>query len=143
MAKTIIYLALFAFMAINSRSENPSNFNEDTIKLARVAQVENKKPHVQITHEDGTTWKLWYIAVGTRSEGMHGRLDDSHGLEIQGTKIGETKSVHGVVYEWKGKQGNAKQLFDHTGWIPKRLEPYASFRNFFQPDYISGLKHER
>lgn len=75
--------------------------------------------HPDITKDLGKgKLKIWYIAKGTRSEGLHGEIE---GIDISpGKGIKLQTEVGQLVY--RGPWNERSQLFSRSGWIPLDLE---------------------
>lgn len=84
----------------------------------RISGVDKQEPHIVRKHANDFVWKLWFIAMKTRSEGMHGDLCQN-GKSIAGKSIGDEKVIDNVVYVWHGEYAGRKNTFDASGWIPK------------------------
>ena len=122
----IITYVLFVFScAVSANSEEFYNLFNSSGDYRRFGDIEGQKPHVESSYEDGTTWKLWYVMLGTRSEGLHGELVASNGKLIAGKELGEKRVVQGVVFIWKGPFKERKNLFDQSGWLPEKLAAYS------------------
>lgn len=99
-------------------------WNEDG-SLRRIGNPKGEEPHVKVPFKKGGAWKLWYIVMATRSEGIHGELFDHKKNRINGKKIGEKKTIQGSVYVWHGAFSERKNLFDQSGWIPEKSDEYV------------------
>jgi hypothetical protein len=109
---------------LNGYSVEEYHFFDDKKEYRRFSTIENSDPHIVKSYESGTTWKLWYIMIGTRSEGMHGELFDVNKKSVIGKNDGEIIVVEGSRYAWKGLFENRKNLFDQSGWIPENAKKY-------------------
>ncbi|MBK1882013.1 hypothetical protein JIN85_06275 [Luteolibacter pohnpeiensis] len=98
----------------------------------RFGSIKDQKPHVESKLKDGSTWRIWYIMLGTRSEGIRGELVAPDGSLIVGEKLDEKKNVQGVVYVWKGSFKGRKNLFDNTGWLHEKLDEYSPSRKVIE-----------
>ena len=75
-----------------------------------------------VTKKDKTgEWRMWYIAKGTRSEGLHGIIIIG-GKVVNGKALKETMSVDGERFVWLGPWDDRKQLFSMSGWLPEDLK---------------------
>ena len=69
---------------------------------------------------------IWYIAKGTRSEGLHGEIDGMDISPERGMKL-QTKAG-ALVYA--GSWEERTQLFSRSGWLPVDLEAiYPSWKH--------------
>jgi hypothetical protein len=71
--------------------------------------------------------KIWYIAKGSRSEGLHGEIE---GIEVNEKRKGMQidSSIGPLTYcgEWNQRE----HLFSRSGWLPADLEGiYPSWRH--------------
>ena len=58
--------------------------------------------------------KIWYIAKGTRSEGLHGEIE---GIDISPEK-GMTLQTEAGTLIYAGSWDERTQLFSMSGWLP-------------------------
>lgn len=79
--------------------------------------IDLKKPNLTDSDEN-SSWRMWYIAKGTRSEGLHGAILNKDEF-VHGTKIGEKKLVVGKTYFWCGTWDSRENLFSLSGWLPE------------------------
>ena len=83
-----------------------------------------EKPDVLINSDPHWICKVWYLAKGTRSEGMHVQLlFDGKLLPTGAGALAETKvkTPYGE-FEWKGAWKERKNLFDLSGYAPVKIE---------------------
>ena len=75
--------------------------------------------------------KIWYVAKGTRSEGLHGVLE---GLIIEGKKNGMVieSSIGPLTYfgEWNERE----HLFSFSGWLPSDTRNIYPSWNYIQSE---------
>lgn len=125
-----VFLLVFA-MSANAQEELPNLFHKDGSPRV-YTDVEKVDPHIVSTYKDKSRWNLWYLAMTTRSEGLHGELIAPDGKLITGKKLGEKKVVQGVMYVWNGSFEKRKNLFDKTGWLPEKLDEYYPSRKVIE-----------
>lgn len=70
--------------------------------------------------DPSATWRMWYIAKGTRSEGLHGTITEGD-KEILGKALQESKTVAGQKLIWHGSWDDRKRLFAKSGWLPEDI----------------------
>lgn len=63
---------------------------------------------------------IYYVAKGTRSQGIHGRLIRKN-AEILGTKLEETIKTPWGIFVWHGPAQQRKNLWDLSGWLPQDI----------------------
>ena len=81
-----------------------------------------------VKSEGTSSWKFWYIAKGTRSEGLHGILV-INGKVTHGKAIGDERDALGQKYVWYGTWDSRKTLFSKSGWLPVNLSAvYPSWK---------------
>ena len=71
-----------------------------------------------ILEDEGIKLKIWYVAKGTRSEGIHGVLEGFKFLNSQQDKIETSLGTLMFYGEWEQR----KHLFSKSGWLPEKLE---------------------
>jgi hypothetical protein len=81
--------------------------------------IQPKSPDIT-EKADGDEFRLWYIAKGTRSEGIHGALF-VEGKWIIGKEVGETVVSKCGIYVWSGAWDQRKVMWAKSGWLPKEL----------------------
>ena len=74
-------------------------------------------PDITKNLEEGKL-KIWYIAKGTRSEGLHGEIEGMNISPEKGMKL-QTKAGT-LVYA--GSWNERTQLFSRSGWLPVDLD---------------------
>jgi hypothetical protein len=62
--------------------------------------------------------KIWYIAKGTRSEGLHGEIE---GMNISPEKGMKLQTKAGTLI-YAGSWNERTQLFSMSGWLPTDLK---------------------
>ena len=109
----LIYtLGLFTIQA-DEGSKSPKNYKGPSSHT-----IDFHKPFIISSDTSDTEWRMWYIAKGTRSEGMHGILQMKKKV-IHGSKLYEEKTISGRVFVWYGSWDSRKALFSSSGWLPK------------------------
>ena len=74
-----------------------------------------------VTKTDKTAeWRMWYIAKGTRSEGLHGTIT-IEGKVVVGKVLKEKLVVAGQKLVWYGPWDERKLLFAKSGWLPEDI----------------------
>lgn len=131
--KSLLVL-LFAILPLAAHGEDVYQFTDSAGNLRRIARTEGFPPHLKRTQKSGGSWQLWYIAMETRSEGLHGELRDKDGNLIQGEKIRQELTIDGVVYVWWGEFKDRKHLFSASGWLDKNVEEYQPARKLIGKD---------
>jgi hypothetical protein len=116
------YIYLFISFATILSAEK-YNLRDDSGELRRIGCIEGKEPHVTKSFDKNSMWKMWYLVMGTRSEGVHGELALKGNLVI-GKKVYEEIIVNDIVFVWYGKYAQRKHYFDTSGWIPKNNKKY-------------------
>ena len=106
----VIVAAMCGCMSAKEKNLKHPNSSEHSINL--------NAPDIVGDLDEGKL-KIWYIAMGSRSEGLHG--------ELQGVKVNEKRkgmqigsSIGTLTYwgEWKHRE----HLFSMSGWLPADLE---------------------
>jgi len=109
---------------MNANSEVEYHFFDTQGNYRRFRIIEGNKAHVVNKYENRSIWRLWYIMMETRSEGLHGELFNSDNKSIIGKEKGEKMVVQNTIFIWKGFFEDRKNLFDQSGWIPENFEEY-------------------
>jgi hypothetical protein len=81
--------------------------------------IDPKKPDI-VRKVAKTEWRMWYIAKGTRSEGLHGALSVD-GAWLSGKTNGATAVTGLGEFVWHGDWDSRKLLFSKSGWLPSDL----------------------
>ena len=90
----------------------------DQIQLPVEREVIQKKLSPEIVKTSGDyRISLYFIAKGTRSEGIHGTIHIKE-VEVFGESAGQILNTPFGRYRWHGQLKNRKHLWDRTGWIP-------------------------
>lgn len=71
--------------------------------------------------DKSATWRMWYIAKGTRSEGLHGTITEGD-KEVYGKALQESRVVDGRKLVWHGAWDERKNLFSKSGWLPEDIK---------------------
>lgn len=79
--------------------------------------IDLSSPDITKDLEEGKL-KIWYIAKGTRSEGLHGEIEGMNISPEKGMKL-QTKAGT-LVYA--GSWNERTQLFSMSGWLPTDLK---------------------
>ena len=80
--------------------------------------IDTKKPSI-LKKGDSSEWRLWYIAKGTRSEGLHGALEKD-GKWLYGKKNGEIVETELGNFVWHGNWDERKLLFNRKRYWKRR-----------------------
>ena len=118
----VIVAAMCGCMSAKEKNLKHPNSSEHSINL--------NAPDIVGDLDEGKL-KIWYIAMGSRSEGLHG--------ELQGVKVNEKKkgmqiesSIGTLIYfgEWDQRE----HLFSRSGWLPADLEGIHPSRRHIQSE---------
>lgn len=93
--------------------------------IRRFTNIPEQEAHLTRLYKDKTVWSLWYVMAATRSEGMHGVITDKKGQQVIGVKKGQEMKIDNNIYVWHGEWVKRKNLFDHSGWLPKEIGLYT------------------
>lgn len=80
----------------------------------------DEPPHVRIVDGD-LEWQLWYLNIGTRSEGLHGRLYRD-GQELLSSDNSATIKGQQLTYVWHADIAERTVLWDRSGWLPEDVD---------------------
>lgn len=129
-----LLLIILDLSAMIASGQEIFKFRDEDGDLRRFRNPEGEVPHIQIVFENKFVWKLWYIAIATRSEGMHGDLLDTDGKRVVGKSVGERRVVQNVVFIWEGPLEGRENLFDSSGWLPEDSSRYAPSSMLIEKD---------
>jgi hypothetical protein len=79
--------------------------------------IDLRHPDITKNLEKGKL-KIWYIAKGTRSEGLHGEIE---GMDISPKKGMKIQTKDGTLV-YAGSWNERTQLFSMSGWLPTDLK---------------------
>ena len=120
MKKIIIFLSFFLVVgsACAQKQKPLVNHRHNIDKRQKQKQVH------QIKIDENYRFTFFYIAKGSRSEGVHGEL------YYKGTKVAKNldpvKTEYGI-FHYHGDYMQRGNLFDTSGWLPENLrEIYPS-----------------
>lgn len=90
------------------------------LQLPGLADLFKNPPHV-LRKKVNAEWQLWYLQIGTRSEGIHGRLyiDD---VEQEGNHTGDTLQCALGTFVWQGSTAARAHLWSDSGWLPAGVD---------------------
>jgi hypothetical protein len=137
--KSILFMAILLGLQVAESAEGdkpPKNYvgkDHPTIRMDAP----------DITKSDKTAkWQMWYIAKGTRSEGLHGTITIGEKV-VYGKVLKELMVVDGWGLVWHGSWDDRKQLFAKSGWLPediKTVSPSWQMKKAEQPGRGDGDK---